>query len=297
MTNWLSPNAPLSTRARALAISHPVRVVSPAELLQSVSEIQFKYCGITNAPTDHGRKWRSLAEHVVYFLISNSSIANFANCSVPRDAGSLLWIMPGVAHQTEIQSITRPIRCYFLRFSLLDRMTQQSIRLEQDYIVNHDAWAVLPYFKQLVDTLETPHGHYLARARYLTGLIAAWALDATEAESPVRVFSAQQRRRIVQFMESRIGEEVAPSDIAESLELTPRYFSRIFHQTYNMSPRHWIVHWRIQKAAMMLAETEMKPKEIAFKLGYCNRHLFSRQFKEVMGVGARAYRNGGADKM
>jgi AraC-like DNA-binding protein len=291
MTNRLSPKAPSSARAKALSICHPVRVVTPAQMLHSVNDIQFKYCGITRAPTNHGRNWRSLAEHVVYFLISNSSIAKFANGSVPRDAGSLLWIMPGVAHQTEIQSITRPIRCYFLRFSLHDRDMQRSIRLEQDYIVNHEAWAVLPYFKQLIDTLETPHGHYLPRARYLTGLIAAWVLDAMDADSPSRVFSAQQRRRIAQFMEGRVGQEVAPADIAESLELTPRYFSRIFHQTYNMSPRHWIVHWRLHKAAMMLAETEMKPKEIAFKLGYCNRHLFCRQFKEVMGVGARAYRH------
>ena len=45
-------------------------------------------------------------------------------------------------------------------------------------------------------------------------------------------------------------------------------------------------------AAIMMSETELTAKEVAHRLGYCDRYLFSRQFKQVMGVPARQFRRG-----
>jgi AraC-like DNA-binding protein len=209
------------------------------------------------------------------------------------ERGTFLWIMPGVIHRTRHWPRGQGLTNYYFRFRMTDPASGKDVRLENDWIRQPDAWPVLPYFKHLVDSLRTPCRFQWPKVRSALVLMATWILERQNSEArSMRVFTADQRARLLRFADVNQREELTPARLAEMMELSPNYFTRLFHRSFNLTPKQWLIQHRIQKAATLLMETEMKSKEIAYQLGYSDRYVFSKQFKQVMGVGPREFRAG-----
>jgi AraC-like DNA-binding protein len=274
----------------------PTTVVAPDKWFLALggrAHIVPQYTGFTPIPEKKVMARRTLRQHLFYFVTRNAVHVVFDNETVLVERGDFLWVMPGVTHETRLPSGGEPFTNFYIRLQLIHPQTEKNVRLPTDWMLKKQAWPILPHFKQVIDALQTPDGNYMARVRGALMLMTAWILDQQTVTEPAgHVFSPQQRLRLQRYMNLHVGEEITPSMLADLMELSPNYFSRIFHRSFGLAPRQWIVRDRIQKAATLLMETELKAKEIAYQLGYCNRYLFSQQFKQVMGVGPRAYRAG-----
>jgi AraC-like DNA-binding protein len=272
-------------------------IVTPEAFLSLVGgevEITPVLFGFTSMPETKVMPRRTLDEHLFYFVTRNAFEIELEKKVLRISRGAFCWIMPGVTHRVRLPNKSKPFTNYYLRVRLIDPRSRKPIRLADDWMLRPEAWPALSYFKQAVDALETPYGkHNIARVRGWIVLMAAWILDQNSTQAAGgKIFSPVQYRRLIRYMDMNIGNEISPGMLAELMELSPPYFSRVFHRSFGMAPRQWIVQRRIQRAATLLVETELKAKEIAYQLGYSNRYFFSEQFKQVMGVGPKAYRKG-----
>jgi AraC-like DNA-binding protein len=280
-------------------IANPLKasVVTPATLLSLIgnsAQIIPSYFGFTSIPETKVMQRRTLVDHLFYFVTRNSFQVEVEGKRVLATRGTFVWIMPGVLHSLKLPNKRKPFSNYFLRARFIDPRTQKGLRLADNWLVRAEAWPILPYFKHAVDALQSPYGqHNMSRVRGALLLMTAWILDQNTARSNVeKSFSPVQRRRLVRYLDLKISKDISPRMLAELMELSPPYFSRVFHRSFGMAPRQWIVQRRIQRAATLLVETELKAKEIAYQLGYSSRYFFSKQFKQFMGVGPKAYRKG-----
>jgi AraC family transcriptional regulator, arabinose operon regulatory protein len=98
--------------------------------------------------------------------------------------------------------------------------------------------------------------------------IAAWA--ARIQEDPTRVPSVAQ--------------------MAAQSNCTPDHFTRLFKQAFGHSPQQALIHARVARARQLLLETNLKIREIALSLGYCDEFFFARQFKQQTGKTPRQIR-------
>ncbi len=98
-----------------------------------------------------------------------------------------------------------------------------------------------------------------------------------------------QVMQLTQFVKENVRRRLAPADLAKLLGFSSTYFPRIFRKSFGTSPRRWIMETRIRIGAQMLIDSNLNVNEIAFELGYEDPHLFSRQFKTVIGVSPREY--------
>ncbi|MGH6874841.1 MAG: helix-turn-helix transcriptional regulator, partial [Aestuariivirgaceae bacterium] len=55
-------------------------------------------------------------------------------------------------------------------------------------------------------------------------------------------------------------------------------------------PMHYLTQWRMQLAARLLTETQMKAAAIAEEVGYASHAAFSRTFKKIAGISPAAWR-------
>lgn len=87
---------------------------------------------------------------------------------------------------------------------------------------------------------------------------------------------------------ARIQEDPsrAPSvaQMAAQSNCTPDHFTRLFKQSTGHSPQQALIHARIARARQLLLETNLKIREIALSLGYCDEFFFARQFKQQTGL-------------
>ena len=71
--------------------------------------------------------------------------------------------------------------------------------------------------------------------------------------------------------------------LGDAVNLHPVYLSRIFKEVTDVNLSAYIADVRMQKAAKLLDETDLKVHEVMDKLGYRKRQSFIQAFKENTG--------------
>ncbi|HOP03839.1 MAG TPA: GyrI-like domain-containing protein [Tenuifilaceae bacterium] len=98
------------------------------------------------------------------------------------------------------------------------------------------------------------------------------------------------------YIENNIGKQFTLQDLAAAANFSKFHFNRIFYGAVGETPFQFITRVRVERAAMMLL---MNPKEtiseIAFKCGFSDLSIFSRNFKSFFGISASQYRQEKSD--
>lgn len=80
------------------------------------------------------------------------------------------------------------------------------------------------------------------------------------------------------------------SDVAKYIHTHSAYLSRVFKQEMGMGVSEYLNRLRIEQAARLLRETDMKIVSVAEKVGMEDAHYFSSLFRRYMGIAPSVYR-------
>ena len=94
----------------------------------------------------------------------------------------------------------------------------------------------------------------------------------------------------LEFFEKNLDQKITLYQISREVGYSPTYFSTIFRNSTGYTPLNYFLHLKILKACDYLDQTNMKIKEIAFRLGYTDPYYFSKDFSKRMGLSPRLYR-------
>ena len=92
------------------------------------------------------------------------------------------------------------------------------------------------------------------------------------------------------YIDEHLAEDISVSSIAESLYITPNYFSRLFKRITGEGCNEYIVRKRIEKAKSLLETTSIRTGKIAMMVGYRDTNYFSLAFKKHTGKSPTKYR-------
>jgi two-component system response regulator YesN len=97
--------------------------------------------------------------------------------------------------------------------------------------------------------------------------------------------------RISEYLENNYqNPDLQLSDAAEFCNLTPSYFSTVFHQQMGVTFREYLISRRLNRAKELLRTTNRKISEIALQSGYKDSHYFSHAFKKNTGYTPSQFR-------
>jgi AraC family transcriptional regulator len=130
----------------------------------------------------------------------------------------------------------------------------------------------------------------LALAAYVYGRYSTQARTADAVEPR---FSEAQTRRVLDYMHAHLGSDFSLIDLATVLQLSPRHFSRLFKNTFGVTPYKYIVSERVNQARRLLASRRISIVEIAQSLGFANQSHFTDVFRKSIGVTPRRYQQEG----
>lgn len=86
------------------------------------------------------------------------------------------------------------------------------------------------------------------------------------------------------------GEASHPVAVARKLGLSYETFRKKFREAVGISPGHYLLDSRIDRAAALLHQGRFTIKEIATQMNFCDEFYFSRCFKRRFGQSPRAFR-------
>ena len=102
-------------------------------------------------------------------------------------------------------------------------------------------------------------------------------------------------KKALEYIEENYAREsLSLNEAAGAVEVSANYFSAVFSQEMEMTFTEYVTQKRMEKAKMLLRQTEMHSGEIAAEIGFKDPHYFSFVFKKTQGCTPREYRSGGA---
>lgn len=97
-------------------------------------------------------------------------------------------------------------------------------------------------------------------------------------------------QKSIVFMKENLENKLSLSDIANAVGYSPSHLNTLFVQRTSFSPVEYYNQLKIQRACSYLQFTELKIKEIAFRLNYYDPFHFSKAFHKEMGITPKEYR-------
>ena len=121
----------------------------------------------------------------------------------------------------------------------------------------------------------------LVRIARLRGEMERSALDQTELYV----------KRTIEFMHHNMDRSIQMKDIAAAVNLHPGYLHRIFRNYMQWTPTDYLTMLRMEKAKMLLQQTNIPISEISDYVGVGSRQYFHMLFKKYTGQTPVQYRD------
>lgn len=141
----------------------------------------------------------------------------------------------------------------------------------------------------LVESLRNVLAVHLLRNH--TGPKTSVSQSNKSAEIEQNALNAFQVKRIKDYIEENLAEDLAIAQLAALIPMSQYHFARAFKATLGQTPHKYVIHRRIERAKVLLSVTELPVLDIAAQTGFSNPSHFASQFRKRTGATPRQYRN------
>jgi len=128
------------------------------------------------------------------------------------------------------------------------------------------------------------------------GLLLLWELrHAADPRNsrlkPVRGgLTARQSRRVKEFIDAQIPNEITISDLAALAGLSHYHFIRAFKDTVGLTPYQYVLSERVRRARGLLSNPDISLGDVALSVGFSDASQLNRVFRKFAGVTPTAFR-------
>jgi len=123
-------------------------------------------------------------------------------------------------------------------------------------------------------------------------LLGKYAVQITSAQSHCAGLPACKLRRVIEYINDNLTDDLTLAEIAHVAAMNPHYFSRAFKQATGTPPHRYVTNCRVERAKKLLAQDELPLVEIGLSVGFQNQSHFTTLFHKLTGVTPKAYRDG-----
>ena len=91
-------------------------------------------------------------------------------------------------------------------------------------------------------------------------------------------------RRVREHVETHLSESIDVAELAAIAGLSLFHFARQFKQSAGVTPHHYLIKRRVERAREMLVRTDFSLSEIAIATGFSDQSHLARHFRQVLGT-------------
>jgi AraC family transcriptional regulator len=99
-----------------------------------------------------------------------------------------------------------------------------------------------------------------------------------------------RQKRVLEFIEDHLAEEVSLAALAELADLSLYHFARAFTQSFGVPPHRYHMARRMDRARSLLQKPALSVTEIGIQIGFRETSSFTRAFRRFTGLTPTEYR-------
>jgi AraC family transcriptional regulator len=121
---------------------------------------------------------------------------------------------------------------------------------------------------------------------------SAFIFCATIAPRPYTGGLSQARlQHAIDYIQARLDKKLSLDAIATELNLSIHYFCELFTQSMGIPPYKYVLQQRVERAKLLLKQSEKPLTEIAFECGFAHQSHLNRHFRKLTGITPKRYRD------
>ena len=121
-------------------------------------------------------------------------------------------------------------------------------------------------------------------------LVDAYAGQSRSAQPLRGGLGPARLRGITELVHAKMEDELTLIEMAQSVELSPGHFSRMFRKSTGEPPHQFVLRNRIERAKEMLRAPEARVLDVALACGFKTQQHFARIFRRMCGASPTEYR-------
>jgi AraC family transcriptional regulator len=102
--------------------------------------------------------------------------------------------------------------------------------------------------------------------------------------------SGYKLRRVKEFIDANLDEDLSLAEIAAVAELSQFHFARAFRKTTGLTPQQYLMQQRIERAKHLLAEEDLPIVEVSLRSGFKNQSHFTTLFRKFTKLTPKTWR-------
>lgn len=205
-----------------------------------------------------------------YFIIPKNTPHSYGSDN--QKPWSIYWIHFLGNHSEEFSRLTKNPKTIFP--SNIDRI-ENRIELFEEMLQNLE----MGFSKENIQYVNICLLHFLASFKFLEQYRQIRKRDMSDVIE-----------KSIRYMKKRLSENLSLTHLHQNVNLSQSQYSLLFKKKTGKSPLDYLIQLRIQKACLLLDNTNLKVKEIADQVGYADAYYFSRIFTKIIGISPREYR-------
>ncbi|MDD3037124.1 AraC family transcriptional regulator [Bacteroides sp.] len=140
---------------------------------------------------------------------------------------------------------------------------------------------IIQLFNQAMDLALAEQATYQQTLAGIGNLILGMAIyyDSNQYFKNNAIIEQINQARIIMRENSLAG--ISPEEVAQQINMGYSRFRKLFKEYTNVSPAHFILELRIQKAKSLLLNSSLSVKEISYMVGYEDSTYFTSLFKKL----------------
>lgn len=124
----------------------------------------------------------------------------------------------------------------------------------------------------------------------ILSLLLSKTRHPTPAEIRPRSLCRDKLRRVLDYVEDHLADDISLADLAAVACLSPFHFGRMFKASVGVSPLRHVTERRIAKACILLADPTVSMLSISLQCGFADSSHFSTVFRKHRRATPRAWR-------
>lgn len=232
---------------------------------------------------------RALADHELVLIIGGRGEAVIENKVFFLKTGNMLYFSPGLRHSMR-SSGEEPLVFYGVHFSCLDAAFhngQWKCESSREALPVRNMFETAGYqrmellFQKLNCCWNEKSPGYEMICRSVLLEILSQCMCQFEGNYAVR----KKIEALLAFINQNLERRITVGELAKRADLSPDYLAAQFKCITGCTVIQYINRSRIDRAKPLLLDENLKIREVAERLGFCDEFYFSRTFKKYEGVG------------
>ncbi|MEM7761699.1 MAG: AraC family transcriptional regulator, partial [Cyanobacteria bacterium P01_A01_bin.40] len=124
-------------------------------------------------------------------------------------------------------------------------------------------------------------------------LLRNYGTNSTQIPSYEGGLPIYQLNQVLDYIDAELAEGIKLADLASLLNMSPFHFARMFKQSMGITPHQYVIQQRVERAKQLLKNSDQAIIDIALECGFNSHSNLSKQFRKVMGMTPKTFKDQG----